>query len=202
MATQFKLTDSILYPVNVLKMLSILGLILIFIALIGILGGFYKDRKMIHVLYLTLVVVALIYQISIAVIVYDQAAHVPNWLNEGWTTSTQDYKLYAQKRFNCCGYASAMDHPAPSSACLPSPTFHALQACQRPLTRFVQTTLSRMYITLFTSLAIELLALCNVITLLCTHTFSKKKKKWISPECNLSDETLVSQYPATKSTVY
>lgn len=79
-------------------MITILGIILIFTSLIGILGSFYRERRAIHILYTTLVLVALIYQISIAVIVYDQAAHTEMWLGDAWNESTKQYKLFAQTK--------------------------------------------------------------------------------------------------------
>ncbi|OAC97989.1 hypothetical protein MUCCIDRAFT_168133 [Mucor lusitanicus CBS 277.49] len=161
MATQMKITDSILFPVNILKMVTILGLILVFTSLVGILGGYYRERRKIHVLYTTLVVVAFIYQISVAVIVYDQAAHTSSWMSDTWNNSTKDYRLYAQKKFNCCGFSHPMDHAIATSTCFPDHIINSAQPCYGPLTRFVQLKLSHMYIALFTSLAIELLALCN-----------------------------------------
>ncbi|KAI8377286.1 hypothetical protein BD560DRAFT_325736 [Blakeslea trispora] len=204
MLAELKLTDSVLYPSNILKMLSILGLILIFIALIGILGSFYKDRRTIHILYLTMVIAAFIYQISIGAIVYDQTAHTANWLSSTWSSSTREYRLYAQDKFNCCGFATHLDYVVPSSTCTADHVANTLQACQQPLTDFVKKKLTHIYIALFTSLAIELLALCNVITLLCTQAFVPTKRKWVSPECNYSDDTLVSQYQhhSAKSVVY
>lgn len=91
-------------------MITILGLILVFTSLVGILGGFYRERRAIHILYTTLVLVAFIYQISIAVIVYDQAAHIPNWLSDTWNDSSREYKLFAQKKvyflYIICSYSN------------------------------------------------------------------------------------------------
>ncbi|OBZ85922.1 hypothetical protein A0J61_06033 [Choanephora cucurbitarum] len=150
-----------------------------------------------------MVIAAFIYQISIAVIVYDQAAHISNWLSIVWSSSTREYRLYAQDKFSCCGFATQLDYVVPSNTCTTEHVLNTLQTCQRPLTVFVQTKLTHIYIALFTSLAIELLALCNTITLLCTQTFVTTKRKWVSPECNYSDDTLVSQYqhPSGKSVV-
>lgn len=218
MATQMKITDSILFPVNILKcrflcifyancilnqyllVITILGLILIFTSLVGILGGYYRERRKIHILYTTLVVAAFIYQISVAVIVYDQAAHTSNWMSDSWNSSTKDYKLYAQKKFNCCGFSHPMDHSIATSTCFPDHIVNSAQPCYGPLTRFIQVKLSHMYIALFTSLAIELLALCNVITHLCTLN----SKKWeVGPEeqyvhhNNYSADTLVPSNSTT-----
>ena len=202
MATQMKITDSILFPVNILKLITILGLILIFTSLVGILGGYYRERRKIHILYITLVIAAFIYQISVAVIVYDQAAHASNWMSDTWNNSTKGYKLYAQKKFNCCGFSHPMDHSIATSTCFPDHIVNSAQPCYGPLTRFIQTKLSHMYIALFTSLAIELLALCNVITHLC----ALNSKKWeVSPEeqyvhhDNHSADTLV---PSNSTTMH
>jgi hypothetical protein len=138
---------------------------------------------MIHILYTTLVIVAFIYQISIAVIVYDQAAHTTSWLSDTWNNSSREYKLYAQTKFNCCGFSQPLDHSIATPTCLPDHIINSAQPCYGPMKRFIQTQLSHMYIALFTGLAIELLALCNVITLLCTFNTSTRRKKWeVGPE--------------------
>ncbi|KAI9486622.1 MAG: hypothetical protein EXX96DRAFT_534860 [Benjaminiella poitrasii] len=199
MATQFKMKDSILYPTNISK-----SLILVFTSLIGILGGYYREKKAIHILYTTLIIIAFIYQISIAAIVYDQAAHTSNWLSDSWNESTKEYKLYAQNKFNCCGFAHPLDHSVATPTCLPHQIVNSSSPCYRPLSNFIQSRLTHLYIALFTSLAIELLALCNIITLFCTFNFSaSKRKREVSPEDhqriyvhqhNLSADTLIPSH--------
>ncbi|KAI7888080.1 Tetraspanin family-domain-containing protein [Mucor mucedo] len=200
MATQAKFNDAILIPINILKMITILGLILIFTSLVGILGGFYRERRAIHLLYTTLVLVAFIYQISIAVIVYDQAAHIPNWLSDTWNDSSREYKLFAQKKFSCCGFSHTLDHPVATPTCMPDHVVNSAQPCYELLTHFIRADLSHIYIALFTGLAIELLALCNVITHLCSIDNMTRRKWEVSPEeqrkyvhdYNLSADTLVA----------
>lgn len=78
---------------------------------------------------------------------------------------------------------------------------NSAQACYDPMIKFIKKNLSRIYIALFTGLAIELLALCNVITHLCTMDNYQRRKWEVSPEeqrkyihqsnHNLSDDTLV-----------
>ncbi|CEP18650.1 hypothetical protein [Parasitella parasitica] len=175
-----KITDSILFPVNILKMVTILGLILVFTSLV--------------------VVIAFVYQISIAVIVYDDAAHISNWMSNAWNNSTKDYKLYAQRKFSCCGFSNPKDHSVATNTCFPDDIINSAQPCYGLLTAFIRSKLSSMYIALFTSLSIELLALCNVITHLCTSN----SKKWeVSPEeqyvrhGNYSADTLVASNSTT-----
>ncbi|KAI8087404.1 hypothetical protein BDF21DRAFT_414319 [Thamnidium elegans] len=208
MATQVKFNNAILIPVNILKMITILGLILIFTSLIGILGGFYREKKAIHILYTTLVLVAFVYQVSIAVIVYDQAAHTSTWLSDTWNDSSRDYKLFAQKKFHCCGFSHTLDHPVATATCMPDHVINSAQPCYDLLSRYIRNDLSHIYIALFTGLAIELLALCNVITHMCS--MDNTRRKWeVGPEeqhkfvhqnnYNISADTLVSPSIQSKS---
>ena len=79
-------------------MVNILGLIICFTAVIGLIGAFYQERQAIHILYTTIVIIALIYQISIAVIVYEQAAHTTQWLSQTWSEATQEYRTFAENK--------------------------------------------------------------------------------------------------------
>jgi uncharacterized membrane protein YeiB len=78
--------------------ITILGIILVFTALIGILGSFYRERKKLHVLYTSFVLIAFFYQVSIAVLVYEQAAHASSWLSETWNEASNTYKVYAETK--------------------------------------------------------------------------------------------------------
>lgn len=77
-------------------MINILGIILVFSAVIGFIGAICIDRQAIHVLYTTIILIDFIYQIATAVIVYDQAAHTSSWLSQTWSDASQEYRLYAQ----------------------------------------------------------------------------------------------------------
>ncbi|KAI9244828.1 Tetraspanin/Peripherin, partial [Phascolomyces articulosus] len=146
---------------------NILGLIICFTAVIGLIGAFCQERQAIHILYTTIVVIALIYQISVAVIVYDQAAHTTQWLSQTWSEATQEYRTFAENKFSCCGFSHAYDHPVPTATCHPDDIVNSAQPCYHPLTRFMQHNLQIIYIVLFAALSIEVLALCNAVTLLC-----------------------------------
>lgn len=138
---------------------------------------------MIHILYATLVIVAFVYQISIAVIVYVESAHITDWLSNTWNTSPRYYKLYAQTKFNCCGFSNPLDHSIATSTCFPDHIVNSAQPCYEPLKQFIQTQLGTMCKVLFASLSIELLALCNCITLFCVFNTSVRKNMWeVGPE--------------------
>ncbi|CEG76889.1 hypothetical protein RMATCC62417_11720 [Rhizopus microsporus] len=98
MAIHLKISVAMLIPINILKMISILGIILVFTSLIGLLGSFYRERRSLHILCTTTVIIAFLYQVSIAIMVYNQAAHTTSWLSEAWAESSVDYRLYAQTK--------------------------------------------------------------------------------------------------------
>lgn len=77
---------------------NILGIMICFTAVIGIIGGFFPERQAIHILYTVVVLITLVYQIVVAVIVYDQAAHTRSWLHHAWAEATQEYRYYAQEK--------------------------------------------------------------------------------------------------------
>ncbi|KAI8989274.1 Tetraspanin/Peripherin [Pilobolus umbonatus] len=195
MGTQLKFDDAVLLPINILRMINILGIILIFTSLIGILGAFYRERKAIHILYTTLVIIAFIYQLSIGVIVYEQTAHSSRWLNEIWIESTKAYRIFAQSKFKCCGFTHVLDHSVATDNCQPDHIVNSPQPCYEPMTYYIKVQLTRIYIAIFTLLSVEILALCNVITHMCTIN----SKRWeVSPgerkyneQYNASDDTLV-----------
>jgi hypothetical protein len=96
---------------------------------------------------------------------------------------------------------------------MPDHVVNSAQPCFDPLTHFIRLDLSRIYIALFTGLAIELLALCNVITHLCTMDNYNRRKWEVSPEeqkqqqkyvashqdYNMSSDTLVNTTIQSKS---
>ncbi|RCH97914.1 hypothetical protein CU097_014353 [Rhizopus azygosporus] len=180
MAIHLKISVAMLIPINILKMISILGIILVFTSLIGLLGSFYRERRSLHILCTTTVIIAFLYQISIAIMVYNQAAHTTSWLSEAWAESSVDYRLYAQTKLHCCGFTGPSDHPVPSPTCVPHQLTNSEQPCRDPMNQYMREELTHIYIVLFTSLAIEILALCNSITHLCTMN---PTRSWeVSPE--------------------
>ncbi|KAI9012019.1 hypothetical protein CLU79DRAFT_770962 [Phycomyces nitens] len=169
MGIQHRFDGSLLFPVNILKMLNILGIILVFAAAIGIFGAFYPNRQTLHILYTTIVMIAFIYQLATAAIVYDQAVHIEGWLSQVWADSSRDYRLYAQHKFVCCGFAHVFDHPVVTDSCGLSSTTNSSPPCYGPAIYFIRKQLSVVYILLFAALSIELLALSNAVTLMCNR---------------------------------
>lgn len=91
---------------------------------------------------------------------------------------------------------------------MPDHVVNSAQPCYDLLSRYIRNDLSHIYIALFTGLAIELLALCNVITHMCS--MDTTRRKWeVGPEeqhkyvhqnnYNLSADTLVTPSIQSKS---
>lgn len=86
---------------------------------------------------------------------------------------------------------------------MPDHVVNSAQPCYELLTRYIRNDLSHIYIALFTGLAIELLALCNVITHMCSMENTSRRKWEVGPEeqhkyihqtnyNNMSADTLVA----------
>jgi hypothetical protein len=60
-----------------------------------------------------------------------------------------------------------MDRPIATSTCLINQPMSSAPPCAEPIINYTQTQLSHIYIALFVSLAVEILALCNALTLFC-----------------------------------
>ncbi|KAG1138217.1 hypothetical protein G6F37_010601 [Rhizopus arrhizus] len=181
MAIKLKITSALLIPINILKMMSILGIMLIFASLIGLLSSFHTERRSIHVLRTTTIAITFLYHVSIAVIVYIQAVHTTSWLSQTWAEATTEYRLYAQTKFNCCGFTNPSDHPVLGATCAPNQVSNSAPPCYGPMNQYIKRELTHVYIALFTSLVIELLALCNSVIQLCIMS---PNRPWeVSPEC-------------------
>ncbi|KAI8097488.1 Tetraspanin family-domain-containing protein [Halteromyces radiatus] len=170
MSSQLKFNDAILFPVNIIKMINILGVLILFTAVIGTIGAFYRERKTIHIIYLVIAIIAFGFQMITAVVIYQLTANAKTWLSVTWAEATKDYREYAQNKFSCCGYANSLDHPVVNQFCSATDTKNNLPPCFDPLVHFIRHELKNVYIVLFAALSVEILAICNGITLLCTRT--------------------------------
>ncbi|SAM06158.1 hypothetical protein [Absidia glauca] len=149
--------------------INILGVVILFAAVIGTIGAFYRERKTIHIIYLVVVLIAFVFQIITAVVVYQLTANARIWLSKIWSEETKEYREYAQTKFSCCGFANPLDHPVATSSCSATDSKNSFPPCFDPLVKFIAHELAIVYIILFSAISIEMLAVCNSITLLCTR---------------------------------
>ncbi|KAI7866421.1 Tetraspanin family-domain-containing protein [Spinellus fusiger] len=184
MGSQHKFDGAFLFPMNILKMINILGIIILFAAAVGTFGAFYRHRQTLHVLYTTIVLIAFVYQVATAGIVYDQAAHTETWLGQTWSDASREYRLYAQDKFDCCGFAHIFDHPVISDTCSLDINVNSNPPCYEFIVYFMKKQLSIIYIFLFAALSIELLALSNAVTLLCNRRMEEEDDEEQSSKCS------------------
>lgn len=70
-------------------------------------------------------------------------------------------------QFSCCGFQTSTDNYVTSNTCTGSTT-STIPACASTLQSFVKNNFSKMYYAVFAALALELLALTNAITMICS----------------------------------
>ncbi|KAI8339180.1 Tetraspanin/Peripherin, partial [Chlamydoabsidia padenii] len=148
--------------------INILGVVILFAAVIGTIGAFYREKKTIHIIYLVVVIIAFVFQVVTAIVVYQLTANTKIWLSKIWSEETKEYREYAQNKFSCCGFANPLDHPVVTNICSATDNKSNNPPCFEPLVHFIAHELAIVYIILFSAISIELLAICNSITLLCT----------------------------------
>ncbi|KAI9278261.1 Tetraspanin family-domain-containing protein [Phascolomyces articulosus] len=164
-----------LFPDGVFKQVSILGAIIIVASILGMIGAFVK-RKWILYIYMLIVIVALVYQIIIGVKIYQKGADPPAYIAPLWSKAKESYRAKLQTEFTCCGYNNAMDQPAITDKCNPqSGIISPDPPCYDTLKNYVDTAFTRFYAVLFAALAVEVLALTNAITVLCTRSIFKEE---------------------------
>ncbi|KAI7848741.1 Tetraspanin family-domain-containing protein, partial [Circinella umbellata] len=154
---------------------AILGAIIGVASIIGILGAFVK-RKWILYIYMLIVIVALVYQVVIGVKIYQKGANPPAYVAPLWSQAKESYRASLQNEFSCCGYNNAMDQPAVTDKCNPkSGLISSDPPCYDALKSYVNMAFGRFYIVLFAALAVEVLALTNAITVLCTRSIYREE---------------------------
>ncbi|KAI8984351.1 Tetraspanin family-domain-containing protein, partial [Mycotypha africana] len=162
-----------LFPVHIFKYLAILGAIVCVASIIGIIGTYVKKPTITYV-YMIIIVAALVFQVIIGVRIYQKAANASKYLSDLWPTASANYRLNLQNQFNCCGYQTTNDNFVLSNECQPLSTTltNISPPCAPALQNYVKYTFAKVYYTVFAALALELLAMSNAITLLCTGSGS------------------------------
>lgn len=168
-----KFDGATLFPDNTFKFLSILGGVICVASILGIIGAYVK-RTMITYLYLFIIICALVFQIIIGIRVYKQAANAAQFLSNLWPSTSNSYRANLQAQFSCCGFQTIVDNYAPTDKCQGSSASltHIYPPCASILINYVKSTFGKVYLAIFAALALELLAMSNAITLLCSGSGS------------------------------
>ncbi|KAK4519901.1 acyl-CoA-binding protein (ACBP)/diazepam binding inhibitor (DBI)/endozepine (EP) [Mucor velutinosus] len=161
-----------LFPNNIFKYLAILGGVICVAAIVGIIGAYIR-KSVVTYIYMIIIIGALVFQVIIGIRIYQAAANAAKYLSDIWPTASASYRLNLQNQFYCCGYQTIMDGVVASDTCQPTSSLTSnLPPCAPALQGFVKSTFGKVYLAVFAALALELLAMSNAITLLCTgsHT--------------------------------
>ncbi|KAI7904742.1 Tetraspanin family-domain-containing protein [Cokeromyces recurvatus] len=157
-----------LFPDNIFKYIVILGIIICVAALFGITGAYVK-KNIITYLYMIIIIAALIFQVLIGVQIYQKAANSSKYLSDLWSIASTSYRANLQNQFNCCGFQTSIDNYALTNRCQPTTSLtNPLSPCAYILQQYIKSTFSKIYYIIFAALALQLLAMSNAITLLCT----------------------------------
>lgn len=164
-----KIAGATLFPDNTFKFLSILGGVICVASIFGIIGA-YVRKTMITYVYLFIIICALVFQVIIGVRIYRQAANASHYLSLLWPSASNSYRANLQNQFSCCGFQTIIDNYAPTDNCQGSTASltNVYPPCASILINYVKSTFGKVYLAVFAALALELLAMSNAITLLCS----------------------------------
>ncbi|RCH88992.1 hypothetical protein CU097_010199 [Rhizopus azygosporus] len=159
---------SSLFPADIFRWLAILGAIICVAAIFGAIGAFIKKSFIIYI-YMIIIIAALVLQVIIGIKLYQAAANAPAYMSKLWTSSSMSQRASLENEFHCCGYQTSIDNYAPTDQCQPTKSaMTPLPICADLLIGYAKTTFNKAYLVVFAALALEILAMSNAITLICT----------------------------------
>jgi len=95
--------------------LIVLGVILLFIIMLGVFGSFKKSTKLLAA-YFVLLFVFIICEFGVGGGSYTLRNQIPSKLHDTWGTLNDQDKVQQQQYWNCCGWANPDDHPGTNCA--------------------------------------------------------------------------------------
>ncbi|ORX52300.1 hypothetical protein DM01DRAFT_1336684 [Hesseltinella vesiculosa] len=157
-----KFIGASLFPSLVFKLSAVLGAVILVASVLGYTAAYRRRRGMIYC-YILIILASLVIQVYIGIQVYRPAANPTPYLTSFWTDATDAEKTMLETEFSCCGYdgLSTVD----AGTC-PVPTF---PACENALFTYIRHAFQKVYMITFVALALQLLALSNGVTLICSH---------------------------------
>ncbi|KAG0738768.1 hypothetical protein G6F57_001467 [Rhizopus arrhizus] len=159
---------SSLFPTDIFKWLAILGAIVCVAAILGAIGAFIR-KNFITCIYMIIILAALALQVYIGIKFYKASANVSAYMSDLWTPASTNYRASLQNEFKCCGFQTNMDKYAKTDQCHPTAkSIEAFPPCADILQSYAKSTFGKAYLVMFAALSLEVLAMANAITLLCT----------------------------------
>ncbi|CAO3608048.1 unnamed protein product [Cunninghamella echinulata] len=162
---QNKFPGAPLFPDIIFKLSAILGGIIIVAALFGFSAAFSKRRGLVYI-FLLIILASLALQVVIGVKVYKIAANGNQYANAYWGSASVQDRSTLQRSFSCCGYMTPNDDPAPTDQCSNPSTF--VLPCSDIIQSYTKNAFQKVYLITFAALAVQLLAISNAITIICS----------------------------------
>ncbi|KAI8890378.1 hypothetical protein K501DRAFT_236587, partial [Backusella circina FSU 941] len=165
-----------LFPEDTFQYMIVLGVVALVAAVIGVIAAYIR-RKFVIYLYMMVTVIAMVIQVVIGVKVYQKASNVNQYLAPLWTAGSINFRANLETEFSCCGFQTSTDNYAVTDQCNPTVSTVNLSPCASILQHYLKDTLSKVYLAVFAALAMELLALSNAITMLCTRDKDEEERR-------------------------
>ncbi|CAO3624981.1 unnamed protein product [Cunninghamella blakesleeana] len=179
---QNKFPGAPLFPDIVFKLSAILGAIIIIATLFGFSAAFSKRRGLVYI-YLLIILVSLAIQVVIGVKVYQIANNGSQYANTYWADASIKNRSLLQQSFSCCGYSNSNDNPAPTDQCTNTSNTMILP-CADIIKAYTNNAFQKVYLITFAALAVQLLAVSNAITIICSsqiygdeHEYERRQQR-------------------------
>ncbi|KAI8062079.1 Tetraspanin family-domain-containing protein [Gongronella butleri] len=163
MGMQDKFLGALVFPSLVFKLSAVLGAVIIVASIVGYMAAFRRKRGLV-LAYLLIIVASLVLQVYIGVQVYKNTSNASQYLTNFWNDATDATKTTLEKQFSCCGY-NGLGTTTDTTTC-PDAT---LPGCATTLINYTQNAFQKVYLITFAALAVQLLAISNGVTMICSQ---------------------------------
>ncbi|CAO3600287.1 unnamed protein product [Absidia cylindrospora] len=157
-----KFLGATLFPHLIFKLSAILGAIIMVASIIGFTAAFSRRRLFIY-LYILVILMSLAVQVIIGVKMYKATANSNQYLLTTWSSASENEQSALQKEFSCCGYDGFKGGLTVDQCSASSPP------CANSLRSYVHNVFQKVYLITFSALALQLLAISNAITMICSQ---------------------------------
>jgi len=163
---------------DVLILITLASSVLVFTALVGIIGTLLSSRPIIAI-YALLLWPCLISMCAIGYTTYKRATFaLDQKLDMSWSQYYTPYgRLLIQDSLKCCGWSNPNHGGTLSRTCYPRTP---LPGCKGPLTRFEQTNLQLIWSTVFSLVPMHLVNI--VVVMLCANHVTRTFGTGITPK--------------------
>ncbi|KAI8335304.1 Tetraspanin family-domain-containing protein [Chlamydoabsidia padenii] len=157
-----KFLGATLFPDLIFKLSAVLGAIIVVASIVGFAAAFSQRRLLIFI-YLLIILISLAVQVYIGVQVYKAAGNSKQYLINFWSSASQNEQSTLQQEFTCCGFDGFQGGTTTNQCSV------TLPPCVDSLQSYVHNVFQKVYLITFAALAVQLLAISNGITMICSQ---------------------------------